>query len=36
MYKYMRNNLNNEYGLLELQDKILELAVYIDDLCKKK
>ena len=35
MYKYMRNNLNNEYGLLELQDKILELAVYIDDLCKK-
>lgn len=35
MYKYMRDEITDEYGLLELQDKILELMVYIDDLCKK-
>ncbi|MCM1458718.1 MAG: LicD family protein [Bacteroides sp.] len=33
--KYVRNNLKNEYGILELQDKILEIMVYIDDFCKK-
>lgn len=33
-YKYMRDNLDNTYGLLDLQDKILEIAVYIDNFCK--
>ena len=33
--KYMRDNLPDTYGLLELQDKILEIAVYMDDLCEK-
>ena len=32
--KYMRDSLKDEYGFLELQDKILEIAVYIDKLCK--
>lgn len=32
--KYMRDNLNPQYGFLELQDKILEIAVYIDQVCK--
>ena len=32
---FMRANLPNDYGLVELQDKILEIMVYIDDLCKK-
>lgn len=34
MLKYMRTNIENEYGLLELQDKILEIMVYIDNICK--
>lgn len=33
--KFMRENLTNEYGILELQDKILEIAVFIDNLCHK-
>lgn len=33
--KYMRDNLEDSYGFLNLQDKILEIAVYIDELCKK-
>lgn len=32
--EYMRDNLDNTYGILELQDKILEIAVYIDDFCE--
>lgn len=35
MLKYVRNNLENEYGILELQDKILEIMVYIDSFCKQ-
>ncbi len=35
MYNYMREELKDEYGLLKLQDKMLELMVYIDLLCKK-
>lgn len=35
MYKYMRDNLKDEYGFLELQDKILEIMSYIDNLCKE-
>lgn len=32
---YMRDNLEDTYGILRLQDKILEIAVYIDSLCEK-
>ena len=35
MYKYMRDNLKDEYGILELQDKILETMVYLDDFLKR-
>ena len=31
----MRDGLDPKYGFLELQDKILEIAVYIDKLCKE-
>ena len=31
--RYMRDGLENTYGLIELQDKILEIMVYIDELC---
>lgn len=34
MAKYMRDNILDEYGIIELQDKILEIMVYIDSLCK--
>lgn len=34
-FKYMRDGLDPHYGFLELQDKILEIAVYIDKLCKE-
>lgn len=34
-YKYMRDNLSDEYGFLQLQDKILEIAVYVDSVCKQ-
>lgn len=34
-YKYIRNDLEDEYGFLELQDKILEIAVYMDSLCRE-
>lgn len=33
--KYMREDLDPRYGFLELQDKILEIAVYVDKLCKE-
>ena len=33
--QYMRDNLDDTYGILRLQDKILEIAVYIDSLCEK-
>jgi len=32
---YMRDNLEDKYGILELQDKILEIAVDIDAICNK-
>lgn len=35
MIKYMRKDSPNEYGLLELQDKILEIMIYIDRICKE-
>jgi lipopolysaccharide cholinephosphotransferase len=34
-YKYVRNNLKDDFGILKLQDKILEIMVYIDEFCKK-
>ena len=34
-YKYVRNELEDTYGILKLQDKILEIMVYIDDFCKE-
>ena len=34
-YKYMRDGLDEQYGFLPLQDKILEIAVYIDKLCSE-
>lgn len=33
-YRYMREGLDTRYGFLELQDKILEIALYIDSVCK--
>jgi len=32
----MRQNLDDEYGIINLQDKILQLAVYIDSFCKAR
>lgn len=32
--EYMREGLDSKYGFLPLQNKILEIAVYIDKLCK--
>ena len=34
-YKYVRNDLEDSYGILKLQDKILEIMVYIDQFCKE-
>lgn len=34
-YQYMRDGLDPKYGFLELQDKILEIAVYIDKICRE-
>ena len=34
-YKYVRNDLADTYGFLKLQDKILEIMVYIDQFCKE-
>ena len=32
---YMRDNLPDDYGIVKLQDKILEIAVYINDFCDR-
>lgn len=32
--KYMRDGLDTQYGFIPLQEKILEIAVYVDELCK--
>ena len=34
-YQYMRSNQEDSFGILKLQDRILEIMVYIDDFCKK-
>ena len=33
MYQYMRKDTSDDWGIKKLQDKILEIAVYIDKLC---
>lgn len=33
-YKFVRNELSDDYGILKLQDKILEIMVYIDEFCR--
>lgn len=33
MYKYMRADTPDEWGIKKLQDKILEIAVYVDAFC---
>ena len=35
MGKYIRDELQDTYGILQLQDKILEIMVYIDEFCKE-
>lgn len=32
-YKFMRSDTVDEYGIKELQDKLLEIMVYIDNFC---
>lgn len=34
-YQFVRNDLSDDYGVLQLQDKILEIMVYIDTFCKE-
>lgn len=34
-FNYIRNDLEDTYGILKLQDKILEIMVYIDDFCRE-
>ena len=34
-YRYMRGSLDDSWGFLELQDKILEIAVYVDRFCEE-
>ena len=33
-YEFMRNDLADDYGILKLQNKILEIMVYIDAFCR--
>lgn len=33
--EYMRDGLDPQYGFIPLQNKILEIAVYVDELCRK-
>ena len=32
-YAFVRNDINDTYGILKLQDKILEIMVYVDEFC---
>ena len=36
MRKYMRSDLKDDYGLLDIQDKILEIMVYVDQFCSER
>ena len=33
-YHFVRNELEDTYGLLKLQDKIAEIMVYLDGFCR--
>ena len=35
MYTYMRNDTSDDWGLKKLQEKILEIAVYVDKFCEE-
>lgn len=35
MYKYMRNDTPDDWGIKKLQEKILEIAVYVDKFCQE-
>lgn len=35
MKYYMRENIKDEYGILKLQNKLIEIVLYIDDFCRK-
>ena len=35
MYKYMRNETPDDWGIKRLQEKILEIAVYVDQFCEE-
>ena len=35
MTHLIRDNINDDYGILKLQDKILDIMVYIDKFCKE-
>lgn len=32
---YMRENTEDNYGIKLLQDKILEIAIYVDNFCRE-
>ncbi len=35
MFRFMREETPDEWGIKKLQDKILEIAVYLDELCRE-
>lgn len=35
MYQYMRNDTPDDWGIKKLQEKILEIAVYVDAFCQE-
>ncbi len=35
MYKYMRIDTSDDWGIKKLQEKILEIAVYVDSFCRE-
>ena len=35
MYKYVREETPDDWGIKKLQDKILEIAVYVDQFCRE-
>jgi len=35
MYHFMREDTQDSWGIKKLQDKILEIAIYVDKLCKE-
>ena len=35
MHKYMKPDTPDEWNIQSLQDKILEIAVYVDEFCRE-